>query len=190
MDNQLIEYLRQVKTVPEEDAQEICAHFDRQTYQEGSCLFEGNKVCRVFYFVCQGILRIATTKKNGTEATHYFHREGNFCTILQSFNDGTITDTGIYAACNAEVLAISKSKLQELYKRFPYLQDIVEELHRGQLLHKVNIRNTYLGEDAESRYKIFLQLQPDIALRVPLKDVASYLGITPQSLSRIRRNMQ
>jgi len=54
----------------------------------------------------------------------------------------------------------------------------------------VNMRNTYLGEDAENRYKLFIAQQPGIALRVPVKDIASFLGITPQSLSRIRKNIR
>lgn len=190
MNHQLIAYLQQVKPMPDNDAQEIYSYFDTQNFREGDRLFEGDKICRVMYFVCKGILRIATVKEKGTEATHYFHQAGNFCTILQSFNDETVTDASIYAACDAEVLIVSKSKLLTLYKRFPYLQEIIEELHRRQLLNKVNLRNAYLGEDAESRYRIFLKLQSEIALRVPLKDVASYLGITPQSLSRIRRKIQ
>jgi len=57
-------------------------------------------------------------------------------------------------------------------------------------LDKIQVRNSYLGEDASLRYRNFLLRQPDIALRVSLADIASYLGITQQSLSRIRKNMR
>jgi CRP-like cAMP-binding protein len=57
-------------------------------------------------------------------------------------------------------------------------------------MRKIQLRNTYAGTDASARYQLFLELQPDISLRVPLNDIASYLGITPQSLSRIRRNIR
>ena len=57
-------------------------------------------------------------------------------------------------------------------------------------MEKIATRNAYMGEDATTRYLKFIQRQPEIALRVPLSDVASYLGITQQSLSRIRRNIR
>ncbi len=70
------------------------------------------------------------------------------------------------------------------------MKDIIDQINQQRLIEKVNIRNTYIGEDAESQYKLFVQHQPEIAMRVPLKDIASYLGITPQSLSRIRKHIR
>jgi DNA-binding MarR family transcriptional regulator len=76
-----------------------------------------------------------------------------------------------------------------LYKKLPYVKEIIDQQNQLRLIEKINVRNTYLGEDAENQYKLFIMQNPDIALRVPLKDIASYLGITPQSLSRIRKNL-
>jgi CRP-like cAMP-binding protein len=55
-------------------------------------------------------------------------------------------------------------------------------------MEKVRLRNSYLGQEADYQYRLFVAQQPDIALRVAVKDIASFLGITPQSLSRIRKN--
>ena len=96
----------------------------------------------------------------------------------------------IQAACNTEVLVITKTRLLDLYKKMPYLQTLIDQITQQRLLDKIQIRNTYLGQDAMTRYKLFMMRQPDIALRVSLKDIASYLEITPQSLSRIRKNLQ
>jgi DNA-binding MarR family transcriptional regulator len=70
------------------------------------------------------------------------------------------------------------------------MKEIIEKINQQHLIEKVRVRNSYLGEDAENQYKLFIMQQPDIALRVPLKDIAGYLGITPQSLSRIRKNIR
>jgi CRP-like cAMP-binding protein len=86
------------------------------------------------------------------------------------------------------VSAIHKARLLELYKRLPYLGGLIDRITQQRLLDKIRIRNAYLGQDASSRYRLFMTQEPEIALRVPLNDIASYLGITPQSLSRIRRN--
>jgi CRP-like cAMP-binding protein len=98
-------------------------------------------------------------------------------------------DEDIQAACDAEVLAISKTRLIALYEKLPYLKGLINEIIQQALLDKIQTRNAYLGLNAVTRYRLFMMRQPDIALRVPLNDIASYLGITPQSLSRIRKNI-
>ena len=190
MNNPLIAYLRLLRYIPKEDEELICAYFIPKEFKEGEYLFEGNgKICRELFFVCKGVLRIISVNDKGIELTHYFYRENNLSTILQSFNDEVPTPAAIQASCDAEVLAISKNKLLELYQKLPYLKEIIDQQNHLRLIDKVNIRNAYLGEDAENQYKLFIMQNPDIALRVPLKDIASYLGITPQSLSRIRKNI-
>lgn len=153
-------------------------------------LFPAEKICRELYFVCNGVLRIASTNDKGVDLTHYFYKENQFCTILQSFNDETTASAGIEAACDVTVLSITKKRLLELYAVLPFMKTIIDQLNQARLIEKVNIRNAYLGEDAEGQYKLFITQHPDIALRVPQKYIASYLGITPQSLSRIRKNIR
>jgi CRP-like cAMP-binding protein len=110
--------------------------------------------------------------------------------VLNSFNNGIRSAEGIEAACDAEVIIIKKQKLLDLYKKVPYLKELITGITTQSLLDKIQIRNSYLGENASTRYRNFLLRQPDIALRVSLADIASYLGITQQSLSRIRKTMR
>jgi CRP-like cAMP-binding protein len=189
MANLLIDYLRLFHDVPDEDGRLILSSFTRGAYKEGDFLFEGHKPCRDMFFVEEGVLRIMSVSDKGIERTHYFYKESQFCTILPSFTDGSAIDAGIRAACDASVLSISRHQLQELCDKLPYMKKIIDEVIRQRLVEKVNMRNLYIGEDAETQYRLFLAHQPDIALRVPQKDIASFLGITPQSLSRIRRNL-
>jgi hypothetical protein len=67
---------------------------------------------------------------------------------------------------------------------------LINQVTHQALLDKIAIRNAYLGQDSTTRYKTFMANQPEIASKVPLSDIASYLGITPQSLSRIRKNIR
>ncbi|MNY40990.1 hypothetical protein D3C86_1757710 [compost metagenome] len=64
------------------------------------------------------------------------------------------------------------------------------QIAQKSLMEKIYTRNAYLGVDATSRYLKFIEEQGDIALRVPQSIIASYLGITPQSLSRIRKQVR
>jgi len=75
----------------------------------------------------------------------------------------------------------------DLYARLPYLRELIDGVIQKGLIEKINTRNAYLGLDSAARYQLFLSRQPEIATRVSLTDVASYLEVTPQSLSRIRR---
>jgi CRP-like cAMP-binding protein len=176
--------------IPDHDEKIIAMHFTRKAFKEREFLIQPNKIAREMFFVNTGVIRIGSTNDKGIELTHYFYNEKRFVSIIQSFNDEIPTAAFIQAACNAEVFSITKSKLLDLYKQLPYMKELIEQQNQLHLIEKVNTRNTYLGEDAENKYKLFVMQYPDIALRVPLKDIASYLGITPQSLSRIRKNIR
>ncbi|MDB5008234.1 MAG: Crp/Fnr family transcriptional regulator [Mucilaginibacter sp.] len=190
MNNPLISYLQLFRFIGVEDQQLIITLFESRIYKEGSCLFHSGSVCRERFFICKGVLKIAVQNEKGNEVTHFFLKENQFCTILNSFNKEVPAEESIQAACDTEVLAISKSKLLALYEKLPYLKDLIEQITQQALLDKIQIRNAYLGHDSATRYRLFMMRQPEIALRVPLSDVASYLGITPQSLSRIRKNIR
>jgi CRP-like cAMP-binding protein len=190
MINPVISYVARLQSIPEEDQSLIAAFFKAKTFKEDDYLFRGGRICDELFFICSGVVRIASTNEKGAPVIHYFYSENYFCTIMQSFEQEIPADTNIEAWCQVEALVLTKRRLHDLYQRFPYMKTLIHEIFRRQLLEKVNTRNTYLGEDAEGRYKLFIAQQPGIALRVPVKDIASFLGITPQSLSRIRKNIR
>jgi CRP-like cAMP-binding protein len=185
-----INFLQLFRDITDSDIAIIESHVRGRSVQEGEYLLSNGSVCREMYFICKGILRIAVQNEKGQDVTYHFLKENQFCTILESFTNGSVAREGIQAACDAEVVVFSRQKLDELYKELPWLEDIIDQVIQQGLLLKVQNRNAYLGEDAAARYRLFLVRQPDIALRVSLSDIASYLGITPQSLSRIRKNIR
>ena len=83
-----------------------------------------------------------------------------------------------------------QKNFQKLCLNLPFMADLVDRINQERLLEKIRLKNIYSGEDSTNRYKLFLREQPDIVYRVPLNHVASYLNVTPQSLSRIRRNVK
>lgn len=190
MNNPVIAYLQLFRHLNENEQQLIGAAFVQKEFKEGESLFESGRVCREMFFICKGILRIMGRNEKGNEVTHFFLKENQFCTILNSFNNLIPADESIQAACDAEVLVISKNKLECLYVELPFLKELITQITQQALLDKIQIRNSYLGQDSATRYQLFMMRQPEIALRVSLSEIASYLGITPQSLSRIRRNVK
>lgn len=185
----LFNFLQLFQHIPVADQDLISSKLHYRTVRADEYLLREGQICRERYFICKGILRI-TKQQDDRDVIHFFLKEHQFCTILASFEGGTASGESIQAATEAEVIVMKKNDMEDLYKQVPYLQTLINDITRQALLDKVTIRNAYMGEDATTRYRNFMLRQPDIALRVPLSDVASYLGITQQSLSRIRRNLR
>ena len=188
MEKTLINFLQLFQPIPQSHQEIITSFFEPGSFKEGDYLFRGGRICKDLFFVCSGILRIVVINEKGVEVTHFFVKENHLCTILSSFNNQIPADESILAASDVEILTITHTRLLALYRELPYLKELIDRITQQRLLDKIRTRNAYLGQDSAARYKLFLEREPDIALRVPLKDIASYLGITPQSLSRIRKN--
>jgi CRP-like cAMP-binding protein len=187
MDNAFINFLRTHAPVSAEDAASLLEAFEEREFPEGGELFRGGHVCRQLFFIIEGVLRIVVQNEKGVDVTHYFLKENQFCTILKSFTEEGVASESIQAACAVRVRVIHKRRLLELYTRLPYLRGVIDGVIQKGLIEKINTRNAYLGLDSAARYQLFVSRQPEIATRVSLTDVASYLEVTPQSLSRIRR---
>jgi CRP-like cAMP-binding protein len=181
-------YLTLFKSIPQDDRKLIESALTYHTLSENEYLLKEGSFSNRLYFICQGIVRIVAQNEQGKEVTHFFLKENQLVTILESFTNDTPAKESIQAACEAEVIAIPKSSLLALYEKIPYLKELISYLTQQTLLTKIQTRNAYLGQDATARYQQFLLRQPEIAMRVSLQDIASYLGITQQSLSRIRKN--
>lgn len=186
----LIEYLQCLGPIPAADQALIMAAWMPRTVAEGEPLVVAGQLCRELFFIEEGVLRIVVPQASGKDVTHFFLKPNRLCTMLASFTTQEPATASIQAACAGRVLAISRAQLEALYQQLPYLEGRLMQLIQQGLLDKIATRQAYLGQDSTTRYRQFLQHQPDIAQRVSLADVASYLGITQQSLSRIRKNIR
>jgi CRP-like cAMP-binding protein len=190
MTNQLIDYLELFTAISDDDKALISTAFECRSLTEGDYLLYPDRICKELFFICNGIVKIIVQNEKGGQVTHFFLKQNQFCTILKSFNNQTVAAEGIQAACDVEVLAIRRERLLVLYERVPYLKSLIDQITHQALLDKLDLRNSYLGLDATARYKLFIMQQANVAIQVSLCDVASYLGITQQSLSRIRKNIR
>ena len=186
MKNPLICYLQLFGDISAADQEVIEAAMQFREVKEGEVLGGGGKICRELFFICNGVLRIV---KEDNDTTYFFLRDNQFCTILFSFINQVPANDSIRAACDSEIIALHHDTLEELYIKMPYLKVIINEIIQKGLLDKIQLTNAYQGLDSTARYKQFILSQPEVALRVPVRDIASYIGVTPQSLSRIRKNI-
>lgn len=187
MSASLLACLQPYGAIPPADHATLLAAWHRREVAEGEYLTAPNAVCEELFFVEQGVLRLVDQSGLGPEVTHAFRSEGQLCTLLTSFEQRVPSRVRIQAACPAQVLAISHAQLAALNQQLPYLPEVLQQLIRHELLEKLTMQRAYLGQDATARYHTLLARQPEVARRVPQRMIASYLGITPQSLSRLRR---
>src|SRR5579859_3716669 len=186
----LITYIMSLRPLTGEEKTEITSHFQAGHFPEGDYLFRGGRVCTKLFFIVSGVVRLVAVNDKGVEVTHYFVGENQFCTNLASFTNETVAEDSIQCCSPPVILTIQKSQLLALYRKLPFMEDLIGQVNQQRLLEKIRLKNIYSGEDSAGRYRLFLSEQPEIAGRVPLSHVASYLNITPQSLSRIRRQMK
>ena len=100
MPQRLISVLQLTHAIPSADQETILNAFAMRQFREGDVLFKGGKICQEMFFILNGVLRIMVTNEKGNEVTHYFLKENQFCTILNSFNNHVTAHESICAACN------------------------------------------------------------------------------------------
>ncbi len=146
------------------------------------------KVCHRLFFVNSGCVRLYYIS-NGVEITVWFSFENNSAIELSSFLGETASDYYLEAIEDSEVLSLDKSELTNLYDRYPELQKIMRSFWEDVILNLLRRFTALQKDSAEKRY-LDLMDQPIYLQRIPQKYLASYIGVTPTSLSRIRRNLK
>ena len=145
------------------------------------------QVCHYEYFVLQGCLRSFYLDDNATEHTTMFAPEGWWTGNLKSFVRNTPSDFYLQVLDDAILLRLNKAKLEELYQKIPKFERYFRILLQNRLFATQDRINRHLSASAIERYRQFITTYPDLLQRVPLKYIASYLGITPTYLSRLRK---
>ena len=173
-----------------EKEKEICKTFftPKKLRKKQFLLHEGD-VCKANAFVEKGMLRSYTVDEKGNEHIVQFAAEGWWISDLYSFLTGETSDYYIEALEDCEVLLLSKSASEELLSTLPKFESYQRLLLQGAYIAMQRRISASLNQTAEDKYLSFIAAYPDIMQRVPQHMVASYLGITPETLSRIRKQL-
>jgi len=152
-------------------------------------LLQAGDVCRSLAFISKGCLRLYSIDEVGGEHILRFGIEGSWMVDVESFKAQKATNCNIDALENSELLLMSYEAWDRLSVIIPawehYIRDILAEEYNAALARI----SDFMEASAEERYLHFLAVYPDLFQRVPLYQIASYLGMTPQSLSRIRKEL-
>ena len=141
--------------------------------------------CKTIYFINKGIARIYYLK-DGVDITESFSFENNIIARVESLFTGKPSRKAIQILEDAELIAINSDLLFKMYDQFPEIERLFRLIMEAAYVDTVNRIESIQFYTAEERYKALMKENPDVIKRVPLKYIASYLGITQVSLSRIR----
>ncbi|MDR2271229.1 MAG: Crp/Fnr family transcriptional regulator [Sphingobacterium sp.] len=185
----LEEFKVDTNAINSEESKLFDRYFEQTLVKRNTFLLREGEIEKYSYFIFDGILRCWLFNQKGEEQTFWFCKEGTFSmsnislTLQENstFNVQTIVDCVIYR--------IHKDQIADLYATLPKIKTVFEDL-TVMLLKKLLKRNIDLIK--YSPEQLYLQLIDEYGITlnyIPLKDVASYLGITAQALSRIRRRI-
>lgn len=158
-----------------------------KTIKKKEFLLHADEICRHESFVTNGCLRTYTIDNNGFEHIGQFAIEDWWTGDLLSFLTQTPATFFIDALEDTEVLQISKHNLETLYERVPKFERFFRILFQNSLVTQIQRVNQNISNTAEERYVNFIKKYPQQEQRIPQKYIASYLGITPEFLSVLRR---
>ncbi|ROH90697.1 Crp/Fnr family transcriptional regulator [Chryseobacterium cucumeris] len=176
-------------TFSSEESKLFDQYFEQISVRKNTFLIKEGETEKYSYFVFEGLLRCWIINHKGDEQTFWFCKKGTFSlsnisfTLQEksAFNVQTIVDSVIYR--------IDKNKAAELYSAIPRLKTVFDDL-TAILLNKILNRNIDLIKYSPEQYYLRMIDEYGVTLNyIPLKDIASYLGITPQALSRIRKRI-
>ena len=186
----LLETILHSVSLSREDQAKVLNSFVKIKLDKGSSWIVQGKVCQHIAFVNHGKLRVYYLDSDGNETTCFFVTPRMFISSFTSFLTGAPSNENIAALEDCELFTIFKPKLETLSEEIPKIH-IWRRMMAENLFIMMEKRISMLqSTSAHERYEQMIQENQEIILNVPLQYTASFLGITPQHLSRLRKEMQ
>lgn len=181
----LFQYFKKINQLSNEAEEAIVGLSNIINIKKNKDLQSIGHTCKTIYFVNKGVARIYYYK-DGIDITEGFYFENDIIARVESLFKGKPSLKAIQILEDAEMVAIDANALFKLYDKFPEIERLFRKIFEAKYVDTVNRIEGIQFHTAEERYKALLNEGNDVLKKVPLKYVASYLGITQVSLSRIR----
>lgn len=185
----LFQYLQSKAPITEEEFARFKDFFSYQKVKVNEFLLREGEVCQYNHFVLKGSFRFYHVNPEGQELTRYFAFENKFGTNLTSLIEGTPSLEYIQAVEPSEVLKIRSGDFFRLVDSVPQINLVYRNILQNAYITSQKRIYDLQGMSALDRLKWLLNHQPGILSRIPSRLVASYLGITPFTLSRLKAEL-
>lgn len=188
MRNKLLDYFADFAGLSAEEARAIEDSMVVKTYPKGTILLREGQISNECYFVLQGCVR-QYYLIDGEEKTDQFFTEEQWIVSMTSFTE-KVPAAHYWSCCEETTLVVANEEREnDLYTRFPRFETISRNVMGKMLADQQAQMASYLTDSPEQRYLKLLESRPDLFQRIPQYQLASYIGVKPESLSRIRKRI-
>jgi CRP-like cAMP-binding protein len=185
----LIQSIQSKITITASEVEAVKKYLIPKKLRKRQYLLNAGDTCQYLAFVEKGLLRSFSTDDKGHEHVMQFAMEGWWISDMASFLSGDEAIHNIEALEDAELLLISKQSMDEMTEQIPRLERYFRLLMQNSIValqRRIRVVQTYSAEEV---YLKLMEVQPELVNRAPQQHIASYLGITPETLSRIRKQV-
>lgn len=175
--------------ISQEDRDWCKTCFEQVSFPKNHSVEEEGKIPEYLYFIVSGFMRLFHYHENGNEVTTHINCPPGFITSYSCFIDQTKTNDNLECITECDLLRITKPNLDLLTLNSPVFKDFSISVFQQSLAYNEKRSMELATLTAEQRYKKLIENHPDIVRHVPVQYIASFLGMKPESLSRIRRQM-
>lgn len=182
-------YLQKNAQINDKQFDSLSTYLKAQKIKKHTILLKPGEVCGYSFFVEKGLLRLYTIDDLGKEHVIQFAPEDWIVSDRSSAYFNQPSDFYIDTVEDSEIVYLDKAFMEIASEQDIHFRQFFDKLLHNHIRHIQRRVSLLLGATAEQRYMDFIKLYPDLMLRVPQWMIASYLGITPESLSRVRKEL-
>ena len=185
----LIAHFESYLPFTEEEKSQITERVQCRELKRREYIIQAGVICRHYTFVVNGIIRMYVTDNEGKEHNILFASEGDWISDIDSFHAVQPSQSSIQALEPSKIIQIAQQDLYHLYINVPKLDRIFKVVTEEKYVELQKRVFQNISSTAQQRYVAFLKQYPKLATRLPNTQIASYLGITPEFLSMIRKEL-
>lgn len=185
--NGFLAFIKTITDLPPEQEDKFKALLSEKHIKQGDFFVRAGRISRNIAFVKQGLFRYFYTTEDGVEFTKGFFDSHSILSAYDAILENGPAHYSIEALEDAVIETVDYDKFRQLFSEDPCWNEFLIALLQKGYLAKVQREREFLLMNAEQRYHAFLKRYPDLEERVKQHIIASYIGIAPESLSRIRK---
>jgi CRP-like cAMP-binding protein len=189
MFDNFINSVEQKVTLSPEDLEAMKPYFIPKKVRKRQYILNAGDVCQHITFVESGLLRSFAVDNDGNEHVVQFACDGWWISDVGSFVSGTEALYNIEALEDFELLHLTRKSMEELLTSYPVMERFFRLLMQNNIVALQRRVIAYMSLSAEEKYLKLMEVAPDIMNRASQQHIASYLGITPETLSRVRKKV-
>ena len=189
MKHKLTAYITKILGENPPNLDSVLGRFKEITTSRNEIILREGEVCKYVYFIVSGCLQVFVYDNQANETTRDLVVENNWCSELMSFGSGNPATENIRCAEPCQLLAIDKAGFQEMMQSVPQYGMVYQKILEASYANSVYRINTFVSLSALDRIKWLMDNRPGLMARLPSKLIASYLGISQETFSRLKAKL-